>query len=289
MTDPTTPVTTDNRCYRHPNRETFVKCQRCGRPICGECQTLAPVGVHCPECVREARGSVAAGVRPVGRRFATAVRPGSGRPIVTFTIIGINVIVFILELLTGNSILGNGTGTVANALAYSPGEILVAPWTVVTNAFVHASILHIGLNMYSLFVLGVPLERYFGRGRFTAIYLIGILGSTAGVEYLSKYGVIGASGAIFALLGVLILFSRRLGFNPTFLIIIGVVNLGYGFVATGISWQDHLGGLVAGILLGLLLLSTRTQRRAGIQVAGLVALPVIFALAIFFHAAALRG
>jgi membrane associated rhomboid family serine protease len=221
----------------------------------------------------------------MGRRFANAVRPGSGRPVVTFTIIGINVIVFILELLTGNSIMGNGTGTVANALSYSPGEVLVAPWTVLTNAFVHASIIHIGLNMYSLFILGVPLERYFGRGRFIVIYVIGIIGSTAGVEFLSKYGVIGASGAIFALLGVLILFSRRLGFNPTFLIIIGVVNLGYGFVATGISWQDHLGGLVAGLLLGLLLLYTRTQRRQAIQIAGLVGLPVIFVLAIVLHAA----
>jgi membrane associated rhomboid family serine protease len=285
MTDSTQPqTTTENRCYRHPDRETFVKCQRCGRPICGECQTLAPVGVHCPECVREARGSVASS-RPIGRRFANVVRPGSGRPIVTFTIIGINVVVFILELLTGNSILGSGTGSVASALAYAPGEILVHPWTIVTNAFVHASIIHIGVNMYSLFVLGVPLERYLGRGRFIVLYLIGILGSTAGVEFLSKQGVIGASGAIFALLGVLILFSRRLGFNPTFLIIIGVVNLGYGFVATGISWQDHLGGLVAGLLLGGLLLYTRNLRRQSLQISGFIALAVIFVLATYLHAA----
>jgi membrane associated rhomboid family serine protease len=276
--------TTENRCYRHPDRETFVKCQRCGRPICGQCQTIAPVGVHCPECVREARGSAASSVRPVGRRFANAVRPGSNRPVVTFTIIGLNVIVFILELLSGNSIMGNGTGAVAKLLAYYPGDIVVYPWTIITNAFVHANLIHIGLNMYSLFVLGVPLERYLGRVRFIALYLIGTIGADVAVDFLSRYSVIGASGAIFALLGALILFSRRLGFNPTWLIVIGVVNLGYGFVATGISWQDHLGGLAAGLLVGALLLYTRTRKRQPLQLAGLIGLPVVLLVVLLLHA-----
>jgi membrane associated rhomboid family serine protease len=275
---------TENRCYRHPDRETFVKCQRCGRPICGQCQTLAPVGVHCPECVREARGSMAANARPIGRRFANAVRPGSGRPVVTYTIIGLNVVVFILELLTGNPIMGNGTGAVANALAYDPEGIILAPWTIITNAFVHANLIHIAVNMYSLFVLGVPLERYLGRARFVALYLIGTIGADVGVDFLSRAGAIGASGAIFALLGTLILFSRRLGFSPTWLIIIGVVNLGYGFVAAGVSWQGHLGGLVAGLLIGALFLVTRTVRRQGLQLLGLIGLPVLLLLTLLLHA-----
>jgi membrane associated rhomboid family serine protease len=283
MTDSTgAAAPTENRCYRHPDRETFVRCQRCGRPICGECQTLAPVGVHCPECVREARGSVAS-ARPVGRRLANVMRPGSGRPVVTFTIIGINVVVFILELLTGNPIMGNGTGAVANALAYFPGAIAVHPWALISNAFVHANIIHIAVNMYSLFVLGVPLERYLGRARFIALYLIGTLGADVGVDFLSRGGAIGASGAIFALLGVLILFSRRLGFSPTWLIVIGIVNLGYGFVAAGISWQGHVGGLVAGLLVGALFIYTRNARRQGLQVSGLIALPAVFLLALLGH------
>jgi membrane associated rhomboid family serine protease len=277
------PTQTENRCYRHPDRETFVRCQRCGRPICGECQTIAPVGVHCPECVREARGSVASSARPLGRRFANSVRPGSGQPIVTYTIIGINIVVFILELLTGNPIMGNGSGVVANALAYHPGDILFHPWTLLTNAFVHASLIHIAVNMYSLFVLGVPLERYLGRGRFIALYLIGTIGASVGVDFLSRAGAIGASGAVFALLGTLILFSRRLGFSPTWLIVIGVVNLGYGFVATGISWQGHLGGLVSGLLIGGLFLYTRTRQRQPIQIAGLIALPVLYLIALVLH------
>ena len=94
---------TENRCYRHPDRETFVKCQRCGRPICGQCQTLAPVGVHCPECVREARGSAASTVRPIGRRFANAVRPSGGRPIVTYTIIGLCLVIYVIQYVTGDT------------------------------------------------------------------------------------------------------------------------------------------------------------------------------------------
>jgi membrane associated rhomboid family serine protease len=283
MADPTPSTQTENRCYRHPDRETFVRCQRCGRPICGECQTMAPVGVHCPECVREARGSVASSARPIGRRFANSVRPGSGQPIVTYTIIGINIVVFILELLTGNPIMGNGSGSVANALAYRPGDILFHPWTVLTNAFVHASLIHIALNMYSLFVLGVPLERYLGRGRFIALYLIGTIGASVGVDFLSRVGAIGASGAVFALLGTLILFSRRLGFSPTWLIVIGVINLGYGFVAAGISWQGHLGGLVSGLLVGALFLYTRTRQRQPLQLAGLIGLPVLYLIALVAH------
>jgi membrane associated rhomboid family serine protease len=186
-------------------------------------------------------------------------------------------------LLTGDSIFGSGTGSVADALAYIPGSIVIEPWRLVTNAFVHASLIHIAVNMYSLFVLGVPLERFLGRGRFIALYLIGTLGADVGVDFLSHGSAIGASGAIFALLGTLILFSRRLGFSPTWLIVIGVVNLVYGFVAAGISWQAHLGGLVAGLLIGVLLLLTRSERRRGLQVAGLIVLPVVFLLALLGH------
>ena len=203
----------------------------------------------------------------------------------TYTIIAVNVIVFILELLTGNPIMGNGSGAVVNALYFFPGDILVYPWTIITSAFVHANLIHIGVNMYSLYVLGVPLERYLGRVRFTALYFIGAIGSSVGVEFLSKVGALGASGAIFALLGVLVLFSRRLGFSPTWLIVIGVVNLVYGFVDPEISWQGHLGGLVTGLLIGGLFLLTRNTRRRGLQIAGLVALPILFLLAMFVHAA----
>lgn len=212
------------------------------------------------------------------------MRPSGGRPIVTYTIIGANVIVFILELLTGNPIMGNGSGAVVNALYFYPGAILSSPWTIITSAFVHANLIHIAVNMYSLYILGVPLERFLGRGRFIALYLIGALGGSVGVEFLSKVGALGASGAIFALLGVLILFARRLGFSTTWLIVIGIVNLVYGFIDPAISWQGHLGGLVTGLLIGVLFIYTRPTRRRALQIAGLVALPILLVLAMAAHA-----
>ena len=220
----------------------------------------------------------------MGRRFANAVRPSGGRPIVTYTIIGLNVIVFILELLTGNPLMGNGSGAVVNALYFFPGDILSHPWTIITSAFVHANLIHIGVNMYSLYVLGVPLERFLGRWRFIALYLIGAIGGSVGVEFLSKAGALGASGAIFALLGVLILFARRLGFSTAWLIAIGVVNLAYGFIVPSVSWQGHVGGLVAGLLIGVLFIYTRPIRRRALQIAGLVVLPILLVLAMAVHA-----
>jgi membrane associated rhomboid family serine protease len=283
MTDSVPPTTTENRCYRHPDRETFVKCQRCGRPICGQCQTIAPVGVHCPECVREARGS-APSSRSIGTRFARAVSPTSQRPVVTYAIIALCVIVFLLELLTGdNFISGTGNSAVGNALFYYPGDITDRPWTIITSLFVHANILHIGLNMYSLLILGPPLERFLGRGRYIALYLLAGVGGDVAVDFFSKVGVLGASGAIFGLLGALIIFSRRLGFNIQQLVIVAVINLAAGFVLPGIAWQAHVGGLVLGVGIAFVYLYTRNSRRRFAQVLALVAIGVVMLLALLAH------
>lgn len=274
---------TENRCYRHPDRETFVKCQRCGRPICGQCQTIAPVGVHCPECVREARGS-APSSRPIGTRFARAVGPSSQRPVVTYTIIALCVIVFILEVLTGDNLIsGSGNSAVGNALFYYPGDIVGRPWTIITSLFVHANIIHIGLNMYSLLILGPPLERFLGRGRFLALFLLAGVGGDVAVDFLSKVGVLGASGAIFGLLGALIIFARRLGFSINQLVIVAVLNLAIGFVVPSIAWQAHVGGLVVGIGIALVYLYTRNARRLVVQVLALVAIAVVLLLALLAH------
>src|ERR1700753_374298 len=108
--DPTS-TSTESRCYRHPDRETFVKCQRCGRPICGQCQTLAPVGVHCPAWVREARGSSASSGAPIGRRVGRMLSPAGGRPIVTYTIIGLCLVIYGIQYFTGD-----GNSPVTNSL-----------------------------------------------------------------------------------------------------------------------------------------------------------------------------
>jgi membrane associated rhomboid family serine protease len=283
MTDPTpTETTTENRCYRHPNRETFVKCQRCGRPICGQCQTIAPVGVHCPECVREARQSTS---RPVTVRAARALSVSSGRPIVTYAIMALAIIGFILETVTGNNLLrGDANGPVGDALYYSPGDILARPWTLLTVNFVHANVIHLALNMLSLYFLGPALEGYLGRIRFAAVFVICGLAGDVGIDFFSSNGAVGASGAIFGVLGALFVLANRIGVNKVQLIVIGVINLGFSFWDASIAWQAHLGGLVVGLLLGLVFLRTAAIRRRPVQVAVLIVIPVVLLLSLLIHA-----
>ncbi|MCU1440297.1 MAG: hypothetical protein JWP85_1294 [Rhodoglobus sp.] len=244
-----------NYCYRHPDRQSFVLCQRCGRTICPQCQTQAAVGVHCPECVKEARGS-APRTKP---RIAGAFRSGSGRPVVTWSIIAVSVLVFALQNIPGSPVNTFGV--------YRPVLTLLLPWTMITSVFLHASILHILFNMYSLFIFGPILERAIGRGRFVALYLISGFGGSVAVLLLNPAGgVLGASGAIFGLMGAFFVIQRRLGGNNIQIIIVIGINLVAGFVIPGISWQAHVGGLLAGAAVAFVYLQTRREAQRWTQV-----------------------
>ena len=277
MTEPTT--TTQNRCYRHPDRETFVKCQRCGRPICGECQTLAPVGVHCPECVREARGSAASSARPIGRRFANALRPSGGRPIVTYTIIALCLVVYAIQFLTGGD-----SSPVTTLFWYAPVQTGSQPWRMLTSIFLHESPLHVLLNMYSLFLVGPALESMLGRVRYLALFLIAGFGGSVGVLLIGnpQVAVLGASGAIFGLFGAYFLIARRLGGNATQFLVVIVLNLVIGFIpGFGIAWQAHVGGLVTGLAIALVYLETRARSRRPAQVLLVVAVAALLLAAVY--------
>lgn len=265
----------DNFCYRHPDRRSFILCQRCGRTICPECQTQAPVGVHCPECTREARQS-APRTKPAIVTAIGRARRGDG-PIVTYSIIGVTAVVYVLQLITG--------GAVTEALLYWPPLTEYQPWRMITTMFVHSgsSFLHILFNMYSLWIFGRILEHMIGRGRFIALYFLsGIAGSVAVLLIAPATAVVGASGAIFGLLGAFLVINRGLGGNSIQLVIVIGINLVIGFVVPGIAWQAHLGGLVVGAIVAFILMRTRRcdqQRRQlwllGAVLAGLVVLTVV--------------
>ncbi len=260
-------------CYRHPNRQSFVLCQRCGRTICADCQTPAAVGFHCPECMKEARQS-APKTRPA---VMTAFRPGSSAPVVTWTIIGLCVAIYLLQLVSG--------GAVTNALFYHPVLTEYQPWRMLTSLFVHSELtfLHIIFNMYSLLIFGPILEAALGRWRFLALYLLSGLGGSVAVLLIDpRIGVVGASGAIFGLLGAFFVIQRRLGGNSLQLVIVIGLNLVIGFVIPNIAWQAHIGGLVVGGITALVFLMTREPRKRneqllllGAVLAGLVVLTVI--------------
>lgn len=254
------PARAADTCYRHPDRRSYVLCQRCGRTICPECQTQAAVGVHCPECVREARQSAPRRQPAV----LQAVRRQS-TPVVTYALIGLSALIWILQLLPGSPVTA--------MLLYYPPFTVVEPWRMVTAIFVHSSsaIFHILFNMFALYMFGRVLEGLLGRVRFLALYLISGFGGSVAVLWLApQSAVVGASGAVFGLFAAFFVIQRRLGVaNPTLLILIAI-NLGIGFIIPGISWQAHLGGVITGAAIALVYLRTRRADQRWLQV-GLVA------------------
>jgi membrane associated rhomboid family serine protease len=271
VSDPT--AERSNSCYRHPDRQSFVLCQRCGRTICGECQTPAPVGFICPECMREQRATAPRTKPAVLTRARTAA--GRGAPVVTYSLIGITVAVYLLQLVPGLAV----TDRLLYAGVYSiPGNF--EPWRMLTSLFVHSTglIFHVLLNMYTLWIFGQLLEGLLGRWRFLSLYLISGLAGSVGVLWLGdpRTGVVGASGAIFGLLGAFLVIQRRLGGDATQLLILLGINLVIGFIpGFNIAWQAHLGGLVGGALVGLIFVETRKRDQRGLQIGLLVALAVV--------------
>lgn len=282
---------TDNYCYRHPDRQSFVLCQRCLRTICPECQTQGAVGVICPECMAEQRKKQTPAQRKAERRWSRprAVATYGGRPVVTYAIIAITAFAFLLGLIPGFGDLVRGSLLFWAPSIYPTLPVPFQPWTVLTVALVHSSFWHIGLNMLALWLIGRSLEPLLGRWRFLTLYLLSTLGGSVAVALLSfPTQVVGASGAIFGLFGALLVIGRHLGANVTGIAIILGLNLVIGFIpGFNVSWQAHVGGLVVGALVGLIFSVTRSPRRRALQTAllaavalGLVALlllpPVLF-------------
>jgi membrane associated rhomboid family serine protease len=203
----------------------------------------------------------------------TAFRPTSGQPVVTYTIIALCVLIWVLQILPNSP--------VTRVLVYWPPLTAFEPWRMLTSVFAHSqgSIFHILLNMYSLFIFGPILERLLGRIRFLALYLISGFGGSVAVLLLApSTAVLGASGAIFGLLGAFFVIQRRLGGNNIQLLIVIGINLVIGFLpGFNISWQAHVGGLIAGAAVAFVYLRTRRpeQRNLQILLVSLVALALI--------------
>ncbi|MET0974984.1 MAG: rhomboid family intramembrane serine protease [Leifsonia sp.] len=262
-----------NYCYRHPDRQSYILCQRCGRTICPECQTPGAVGVFCPECMKEQRASAPRTKPAVLTRLNTR-----GAPVVTYSIIGVTVFTFILQLIPAFHI----TEALQFAGVYAFPQMF-EPWRLLTSVFVHSTgfLLHIALNMYTLWIFGQLLEGLLGRVRFLTLYLVSGLAGSVGVLLLAdpRIPVVGASGAIFGLMGAFLVIQRRLGGNMTQLLILVGINLVIGFIpGTSIAWQAHVGGLVGGAVMGLIFIETRSPRRKWLQIWLIVAFVVVLLL-----------
>ena len=262
-------------CYRHPDREAYVRCQRCERFICPECQIEASVGFLCPD---DAGGTVT----QINRRRTRAarVRQSGPRPAITLTLIGINVALWLLQIMPGSF--------VTQLFAYVPQLTAVQPWRMITAGFVHdpSNVLHVLLNMYSLYIFGQVLEPMLGRGRFAALYLLSLFGGSVGVLWLASPDswVVGASGAIFGMMAAYFVVLRKLGQNSSQMLGLIAINLVFGFVSSGVSWQGHVGGLVTGSVVALVLANTRQLSQQAAQRLGLVSVAVILVLLTVFRA-----
>jgi membrane associated rhomboid family serine protease len=256
-------------CYRHPDRETGIRCTRCERPICPECMVSASVGFHCPDCVRGGSGT---GHRPdaaTPRTIAGGTIAADAR-LVTKILLGINLAVFI-AVRASNSLLGDLVLIGAWPPAPFPTTEGVADgqwYRLVTSMFTHQEIWHIAFNMLSLWWLGGPLEAALGRARYLALYLVsGLVGSV--LAYLLESpttATLGASGAIFGLFGATAVLMRRLNYDMRPIIALLVINMIFTFnPAFDISWQAHIGGLVGGVVIGYAMVNAPRERRALIQ------------------------
>ena len=260
-------------CPRHPDRPSYVSCQRCGRPACPECQRAAAVGFQCVDCVNETKRTTPA-VRTV---YGGAV--ASGKPMVTFAIIAACALLFVLQwVIPGGVVFRN----LAYASVFATPEYGVfQPWRMITSAFLHSQsfLLHIVINMYTLWIFGQALEPLLGRIRFLAVYLLSAIGGSVGYLLLTPVlpeggpvGVVGASGAIFGLFGAMLVVQRHRGGETRQLWVLIAINGVIGFMVPQIAWQAHLGGLVTGALCAAAIAYIpRGPRQHLLQLAGLAA------------------
>lgn len=241
-----------SHCYRHPEREAYITCQRCGRTICPACMREASVGFHCPSCVAEGSKAVRAPRTVAGGRMPG--RDGAA----TLTLIGLNVAVFILTLLTGGtqSVIFQEGAMLSSTAINASGNVLTgvadgAYWRMLTAAFLHEGFLHILFNMYALYLFGPMLERALGVSRFVAMYFTTAIASSVFVYFLTAPNAltIGASGAVFGLFAVALIMLIKAGQDVRFLLILLALNA-FLSLQGNVSWQGHLGGFVSGAIIG---------------------------------------
>ncbi|MEL7156855.1 MAG: rhomboid family intramembrane serine protease [Actinomycetota bacterium] len=235
----------DTTCHRHADRTAAVACQRCERPICTECMHSASVGFHCPTCTRT-------GAQKVVR--ASDLRSSSSTP-ATLALIIINVGAFLLQ---GSGLaIGDPAQTITRIGELGGSEVADGEyWRIITSAFLHRSLLHLGFNMFFLWTVGQLLERALGTPRFLLTYAAGLLGGSVAVLAFSFDALVaGASGAVLGLAGALgaLLWARGIPLTQTSVFGLLVINLALPLIVPRISFWGHLGGIAGGFVAGWLL------------------------------------
>jgi membrane associated rhomboid family serine protease len=272
----------------------------------------ASVGFQCPDCVKEAsRGS------RQNRALYGGERSADPR-LTTYVLMGISAVVWLAITATGGNgsrlagllsltpdgrcDLTDGSGryypgvqdeqlcSVLGNTSWHAGVADGAWWQLVTSMFTHVDLWHLAMNLFALFLFGPALERIMGRVRFLLVYFLGGLTGSVVVFWLSNPdgATLGASGALYAVLGALIVTFRKSRLDTQWLmqnLLLGVVItvVGWRFI----SWQGHLGGLVGGMLAAAIIAYAPRSSRSIVQWAGLAVLAVVLLALTAVRAAAL--
>ncbi len=246
-------------CYRHPDRETGVSCSDCGRGLCPDCMVFAPVGIKCAE-----HAGRPVGVQKVTHTVKRATYEGVGS-LATKTIIGIVIGAFLLQLATGGTI-GNAVATSSFAHDFALYGPLIADgewWRLLTGGVLHGFLIHLVFNVAALWWIAAPVEEQIGRGRFILVYIVSELCGSAGALLLDPREVtVGASGAIFGILGAALILERQRNYVLAggAMTLLGI-NLVFTFAIPGISIGGHLGGLIGGAVAAGLMFDLRDRIR----------------------------
>jgi membrane associated rhomboid family serine protease len=276
------------RCYRHPDRETGLSCSECGRPICTDCTTFAPVGLRCPDHAttsgrppRATPKAVRSVQRPLARRGVVVPTDA----IITRILVVVNVVIYLITVAQGNGLNSPGGSLFYKWVLFGPAVKNGDWWRLITAAFLHGGVLHIAFNMLALWWLGAPVERALGSVRYLGVYFASGLAGSAGALIADPRGItVGASGAIFGLLGAgLILEWRATGSLAGNYLTLIIINLAISFApGLNISYGGHIGGLIGGIACTAIIVARGRFRRnwdwlTMLGIAGVGALSVVIA------------
>lgn len=266
MTQPSTDHDTPPVCPRHPDRVAYVRCQRCDRPACPQCQVPSAVGVHCVDCARKNASSRRGVSSLLGGRAITDALVTKGLVIACVTI-------YLVQM---------ALPSLGAQFAFVPAVASSQPWRFMTTAFLHVSLMHLAFNMWALWVLGSALEPILGRWRFAALCALSALGGSTMIYWLASptapaswlTSTVGASGAVFGLFAALFIIQRRFGRDTRAIVGLLVLNLAISFIGANISWQGHLGGLVTGAIVAALYAWAPRNKRTVYGVCGTVGIAI---------------
>ena len=273
-------------CYRHPGRETYLSCTRCGKPACPECLRSAPVGHQCVDCIKGGSQTVRQPTGMFGGRVASD-------SLVTWVLVGLNVAFYLVEWIYPKIVDYLAmVGLFPDSSLHQVIGVAQGQWyRLLTSAFLHEQGFsgfgpaHIIFNMWALIIVGPPLERLLGRVRYLAVYLLSALGGSVFFYFVAPVNevALGASGAIFGLFGAWFVVSRKLRVDVRAIVFLIALNLALPFVVGGIAWQAHVGGLITGGLITAAYAYAPRKNRTLFQVGATVLVIAVMVVAVLIR------